>query len=587
MKKQLCLLLSSALLLGYAPGFAQDAPTQPIPPPPGEPAEPAPPVDPADPTVPPPSPDEPLPPAEPGEPLDPGEPADPADPAESDPLDESEPKETEVREVIAVDGLPLPEAISFLARMANINFQFDPRVLQRVPGPDGTLPPYPIVTFKWDNITPLQALTAVLDNHDLQMIEDPRTRTARVTARDPNALEPLISKMVKLQHSQPTTNLVNILRSTVSPRSQIMMDTRTSQLLLIATEQEMLDLESLIARLDIPSQQILIEARILETSKNPRSIKGIDWSDTLADQNFSFGNGITSGTATTITPGPTTTTTLPGGRQVSSTAPHQTTSILNTAIGAGGISADTARGLHPSTAFLNADGVRAVLSFLNSDSDTESIATPRAVALDGQPTELSVVRNIPVFEEEQGALGGAGTIQPNTVKPNYELMVGETILNEVGIKLIVTPRIVGQTNVFLDLRPEVSAVEAVPERKVLGGRVNEAPIFSRRRVTTQAIVPSGNTLVLGGLNSDNTTKTHTKVPILGDIPVLGLAFRRDGKSRLHQNLIMFITPTIVEQADFQPTLTNFLRSRPGEMPEPEESAWDSGKPYDWTKPRIR
>jgi type II secretory pathway component GspD/PulD (secretin) len=558
MKKQLVLLVCAALLLVQPRGFAQEtpAPIQPPAPPPVEPVPPAAPIDPLEPATP----------AEPLDPVDPVEPGEPAAPAESGEEEDLEPS-------IALDEVPLPDAIRTLARMARVNFQFDPKVLQRVPGPEGTLPPYPTVTFQWENITPMQALMAVLDNHDLQLVEDPRTRIARVTTKDPNAQEPLVSKIVKLQHTQPTTNMVNILRSIVTPRSQILMDARTSQLLLIATEDEMMDLESLITRLDVPSEQILIEARILETTRNPRSIKGIDWTDTLAEQNFSFGNGVTTGTTTTTAPGATT--------------PHQTTTRLDTVIGAGGLSVDTARGLHPSTAFLNADGVRAVLSFLNSDADTESIATPRAVALDGQPTELSVVRNIPVFEEEQGALGAGGTQMPTTVRPNYNLLVGETILNEVGIKLVVTPRIVGQTNVFLDLRPEISAVEALPERKILGGRVNEAPIFARRRVSTQAIVPSGNTLVLGGLNNDNLSNTHTKVPILGDIPVLGLAFRRDGKSRLHQNLLLFITPTIVGHEDFQPTVTNFLRTRPGEQPEPEISAWDGGKPYDWTKPRVR
>lgn len=121
---------------------------------------------------------------------------------------------------------------------------------------------------------------------------------------------------------------------------------------------------------------------------------------------------------------------------------------------------------------------------------------------------------------------------------------------------------------------------------MLGGRRNEAPTFVRRKVTTQAVVPSGHTLVLGGLVSDEKTKSYTKVPILGDLPVIGLAFRKDAKLRNKKNLIVFVTPTIIEDSDFQASDRgrDFLRNRLVEPVEKEPSAWDSGKPHDWTKP---
>jgi general secretion pathway protein D len=189
-----------------------------------------------------------------------------------------------------------------------------------------------------------------------------------------------------------------------------------------------------------------------------------------------------------------------------------------------------------------------------------------------------------VFEEQQGANTG-GSQQPNTVKPNYDLKVGSTVLNEVGIKLVVTPRIAGRTNVFMDLKPEISA-KGVDEVKVLGGKRNESPTFTRKRINTQAVVPTGHTLVLGGLVSDLKSKNFVKVPILGDMPVVGLAFRKESKLRDKKNLMIFVTPTIVQTDDYHAADRGrrFMReNRVVESTDREESAWDRGKPYDWNK----
>jgi type II secretory pathway component GspD/PulD (secretin) len=99
------------------------------------------------------------------------------------------------------------------------------------------------------------------------------------------------------------------------------------------------------------------------------------------------------------------------------------------------------------------------------------------------------------------------------------------------------------------------------------------------------MIPSGNTLVMGGLIQDNVHQQNTKVPVLGDIPGLGLLFRSDTKSRTKSNLIIFLTPTIVEDEDFQPTKSNFLKTKVPikDSIEDDWSAWDSGKPKEWGK----
>jgi len=90
---------------------------------------------------------------------------------------------------------------------------------------------------------------------------------------------------------------------------------------------------------------------------------------------------------------------------------------------------------------------------------------------------------------------------------------------------------------------------------------------------------------MGGLIEDDVHNQNTKVPILGDIPGLGLLFRSDSKSRQKSNLIVFLTPTIIGDSDFQPTTSDFLKTPVPvkDSVEGDWSAWDSGKPKDWSK----
>ncbi|MEP6663004.1 MAG: secretin N-terminal domain-containing protein [Verrucomicrobiota bacterium] len=514
-------------------------------------------------------------------------------PAPADPITVRVPAPTyntnDIVPLIQIDDASLPDAIKTLARQAGINFQFDPRVVNPQPDASGHVAAPPTVSLRWENVTAMEALLALLENYHLQIVRDPKTSIVRITEKDITALEPLITQVYQLNYANPT-NLVGILTNTIS-RGKVVADIRTSQLVISATEKEMAAVDGLIEKLDTQTKQILIEARFIEINHNPRTSKGIDWTDTLSRQNVTFGNGITTGLQT-VAPAlaGATTGSTPGGRSTGSPfgGGSSVATTLQTAIGGvpAGISANTANGLNPATFFLNADGVKVALSFLNTDADAKSIATPRAVTLENTPTELSVVRNIPVFEQEQGASTGS-TTQPNSVKPNYVLLgPGGTFLNEVGIKLTVTPRIFGVSNVFLDLRPEISDREVKNEVTILNGVANSAPIFARRKLQTQAMIPSGYTLVLGGLRQDSSFNTFIKVPILGDIPGLGRLFRHDEKARDQRDLVIFVTPTIIESQDFQVTTNSraFLQREPEDKVEAEWGPWDSGRPRDWTKP---
>jgi type IV pilus assembly protein PilQ len=440
--------------------------------------------------------------------------------------------------LIVIEDVPLTDAIRNLARQSNLNFQFDPRV---------TSSNQPTISIRFENVTAQEALNAVLDNYNLTIAKDPRSKIARIAVKDPKAEDPLVSRVVQLRYSDPT-NLVILVKSTLSQRSTVVSDARTSQLIVTTTERELDNVLNLVNRLDTPTKQVLIEAKIFETSKNPTSVKGIDWSGTMQNQHFSFGNNLGS----------------PAGAPVNN----------NLLVGSqpnSKLLADLSKGFNPSTAFLDADGVSAVLSFLNTDSETEVIATPRAVTLDNQTATLSITRAFPVFLITPGSANSPA---------------GATILyTNLGTILNVTPRIAADKNVALHIVPEVSNIDSV-DTQTINGQVNTANIYAIRRMETHVMIPSQHTLVLGGLINDTKSKGYIKVPLLGDAPFLGALFRKESKTRNKQNLMVFITPTIVEDEHFHLASSggDFLNTRMVERAESKESAWDSGKPYDWTKP---
>ncbi len=490
----------------------------------------------------------------------------------------------------------MTDAIRALALQAGLNIQFDPTLLV---AQDGHPIPPPQVTLKWHNLTANQALHALLENYGWQLYWDPRSKVGRIAKKNPAAAEPLIISVYQLSYSDPT-NIVKEVQGTLSAGSAIIPDLRTHQLVIRTTERELPGVQALIKKLDSATRQILVEAKIVETSKDITSAKGVDWTGTLASQHVSFGNGLTQGT-TGIGSAPYTnsvggSTVSPGGSsilggapvisQISSNVPSYITTVTGNPAAGGGFSMNTAHGFSPATAFLNADGVSAILSFLNTDADTKTIAFPRTVALDGVPTALMVVENIPVFVQTQSAPAGGSASGLATIQPNYNLRVGNTILNEVGVKLNVTPRIAGPTNVLLKLLPEVSQ-EGPTVTETLNGQPNQAPTFNRSTIETEASVPSGYTLVLGGMDQDVVGKTYTKVPFFGDIPGLGSLFRSDSKSHQAQTTLIFVTPTIVADTDFQLANSKFLKRKPMSPSEMNEAPWDTGEPYDWTKPSSK
>jgi type IV pilus assembly protein PilQ len=495
-----------------------------------------------------------------------------------------------------MDDVPLTDAIRNLARQAGLNYMLDPKIGYGQIGADGKPTPQPSVSLRWESITAEQALVALLNNYTLQLVEDPKSKIARITIKDPAALPQLSTRIIQLKYASPSNVVASVQSILLDKRSKVMPDIRTSQLVVVATEPELVDVDQLIQHLDTKTKQVLIEARLLETVVNPTTSKGVDWSGTLAAQNVSFGNGVVSGnsssgsssgnTAQTLNaaPGTPVTVTYPGGASyqytpgsttsstANSTASSTASSVLNSVFGGGasGLSMNTAHGLSPSTFFMNADGVKAVLSFLNTYAETKVISSPRTVTLDNETSVIEVGTQYPIVNTTAGTANTTG---------------GSTVTySNLTVRLSVTPRISANNYVRLMVTPSVIRLGDLVT-SIVGGVPNTVPSFETRTINTSVMIPSGNTLVMGGLIQDNVHEQDTKVPLLGDIPGLGFLFRSESKQRTKSNMIIFLTPTIVEDEDFQPTKSNFLKTKVPikDSIEDDWSAWDSGKPKDWGK----
>ncbi len=469
--------------------------------------------------------------------------------------------------LIQFSDVPLTTAVENLARQAGINYMLDPKINFGQPDASGQVKTEPVLSIRWENITAENALLALLDNYGLQMIHDKGTGIARITMKDPAALPQLITRVLQLKYSS-VSNMIDAVQSTFTDkRSKVIADNRTSQLVIVATDPEQQAVDVLANQLDTPTRQVLIETKLVEISSNPTSTKGVDWTSTLQAQHVAFGNNVNQAGrySTTYTPPTAATATTGASPAVYTYGPPQLLASPSLLL-------DTAKGLNPTTAFLDADGLSAVVSFLNSSSDAQIVSTPRVVTLDNEQAQISVTRGYPVFSVTAGTANTAGGSQVS--------------YTNVGTVLNVTPRISANDRIWLKVSPQVSSYGGLASQTV-NGQTYQADIFDFRTFDTRVLVPNAHTLVMGGLVQDNPQSTSTKVPLLGDIPYLGYLFRSENKTTTKDNLLIFITPTIVKDDNFQATDSQFLNTKPTKretMLDPN-SLWDGTRPYNWSDPK--
>lgn len=185
------------------------------------------------------------------------------------------------------------------------------------------------------------------------------------------------------------------------------------------------------------------------------------------------------------------------------------------------------------------DGVvfNAILEAIQSWENVEITTQPRIAVREGGVAEVLNTQDLPFF-----SFSGIGSAGNFTATLQYK---------EVGVKLYIAPRVVGtQTlalNLFIEASQQIgSSVSFVTE----GGGSLSAPVIAKRQARTVVYLEPGQAIVLGGLVSERTVEVERKVPVLGDIPLLGLLFRSDRTRKERTNVLFFIRPRVLQGADF-------------------------------------
>lgn len=287
----------------------------------------------------------------------------------------------------------------------------------------------------------------------------------------------------------------------------IVADEQTNALVITAQPDVMQELERVIARLDIRRAQVLVEAIIVEVQDGDAFNLGVQWANK---------NG--GGTQFTGTNLPTSTVVNAALEfNDNGTFSDATTKALS---GFNGIAAGFYEG--------NWAGL---VTALSSNTKSNILATPSIVTLDNKEASFNVGQEVPVVTGSQSSTSGSvfNSVERKTV----------------GTKLKVTPQINEGDSVLMEIEQEVSSVASSTSTDSSSNTGDLGSTFNTRTVKNAVLVKSGETVVLGGLLSNNTAESTFKVPLLGDIPVLGYLFRYNSTSKTKQNLMVFIHPTIL------------------------------------------
>lgn len=170
------------------------------------------------------------------------------------------------------------------------------------------------------------------------------------------------------------------------------------------------------------------------------------------------------------------------------------------------------------------------------DIRAKLLANPRIMVLDNEQAEIKIIEEIPYQELTESSAGGS---------------IGTTAFREVGVELRVTPHLTREGLIRMVLNPKFSV--RTGDVQIVGSAtgVSPQPIIATREQVTTALVRDGQTVVIGGLKKQDVTQQINKVPLLGDIPLLGELFKFQGESTVNSELVIFITPKLV----IEPVLT--------------------------------
>ncbi|EKO3585449.1 type II secretion system secretin GspD [Vibrio metschnikovii] len=313
-------------------------------------------------------------------------------------------------------------------------------------------------------------------------------------------------------------------RSASSSRSSVMISahTDTNSLVITAPQDIMNSLLDVISQLDIRRAQVLIEALIVEMAEGDGINLGVQWGSLKDGAVIQYGNSGAQVGQVMVGLEQAKDKTITDSRWNSDTGKYEPYSRTQT--GDYSTLASALSGVNGAALGVMMGDWTALISAVSSTSSTNILSSPSITVMDNGEASFIVGEEVPVLT---GSTAGSNNDNPfQTVERK-----------EVGIKLKVVPQINEGDSVQLSIEQEVS--------NVLGAQGAVDVRFAKRQLNTTVMVQDGQMLVLGGLIDERTAESESKVPILGDIPLLGYLFRSTNTTVEKKNLMVFIKPTII------------------------------------------
>lgn len=288
-----------------------------------------------------------------------------------------------------------------------------------------------------------------------------------------------------------------VISSLLSKYGKLTMDLQSNSLIVMDTPDKLKEIEKIIKELDVPSAQVMLEVYIMEVKKNLLDDLGVEWGGDDGAMGL-----FTSGTVT-------------------STFPFREDFL-------GRFQADAVTGSKSTVTLGSFSGsnLKATLHSIMDHTDTKILARPRILTLNNEAATIKLATNAAI---------SSITAQILATNSTSSTTVDRT---EIGINLKMTPQINADDSVVLFLEPSFST-SAVSD---ISSSFRDPTV---RSVRTMAQVKNHDTLVIGGLIDSNLSDQKKKIPLLGDIPLLGYAFKYQERDELQRELLIFITPHII------------------------------------------
>jgi len=415
-------------------------------------------------------------------------------------------------------GDDVGQVLRLLARQSKINMVVSEAVV-------GT------VTMRLEDVTALQAIAIIVKAKGLFMDKIENVYYIKTAAE--RTAEPTESDNYQFSYAR-AKDVAVLIAPQLSSKEAAQVDERTNTLFFRETRSNIDNIRKLLAQVDKPTKQVMIEARLVEVTANPKQAYGVNWGGVFGGatnpQTIKFAGSNPGAPPTIVVDNAGVPHEVPGlpaqGKFDTQTGKLLGTDFFfNKGLGA----------LAGQFAILSAPQMSVTMQLLNEDSDAEFLANPRVVTADNMQAKIEIIRNQPVPRltfNEQTASAVFGGFEDK----------------KFGNTLIVTPSVNKDSFITLKVKPEISnKIGDLPFFPPGATQPVLSPIIDTRSLDSNVLIKSGDTLAIGGLLQDEVTKSRTKVPLMGDIPVVGYLFSSRTNIRTKRNLLVFVTPTIIDQ----------------------------------------